>query len=97
MVRVVIAALLLAITAPATATAQTTVKFGYQPTAPIATFIAAVGTGAFGKEGLKQVIRAQARQSAEDICKAVVARLEEFAGGEPQHDDVTLVVVKFPK
>ncbi len=52
---------------------------------------------AFGKEGLKQAIRAQANQSAEDICKAVVARLEEFAGGEPQRDDVTLVVVKFPK
>jgi phosphoserine phosphatase RsbU/P len=52
---------------------------------------------AFGKDGLKQVIRTQARRSAEDICHAVVARLKEFSDGEPQRDDVTLVVVKFPK
>ena len=51
----------------------------------------------FGKDGLKTVIKKNADLSAEDICKAVVDRLKEFANGEPQHDDVTLVVVKFPK
>ncbi len=52
---------------------------------------------AFGKDGLKHVIRTHAKRSAEEICQAVVARLKEFADGEPQRDDVTLVVIKFPK
>jgi len=51
----------------------------------------------FGKDGLKNVIKKNAHLSAEDICKAVVDRLGAFAAGEPQHDDVTLVVVKFPE
>ncbi len=51
----------------------------------------------FGKDGLKNVIKKNAHLFAEDICKAVVQGLTEFAAGEPQHDDMTLVVVKFPK
>ena len=52
MIRAILAALFLATAVPVAAMAQATVKFGYQPTAPIATFIAALGTGAFEKEGL---------------------------------------------
>jgi sigma-B regulation protein RsbU (phosphoserine phosphatase) len=52
---------------------------------------------AFGKEGLMQVIKDKAELEAADICNEVVARLQEFADGVPQRDDVTLVVVKFPK
>ncbi|MFO1108489.1 MAG: ABC transporter substrate-binding protein [Bradyrhizobium sp.] len=52
MIRYILAALLFAISAATAATAQTSVRFGYQSTAPIATFIAARGTGAFEKEGL---------------------------------------------
>src|ERR1700754_1775926 len=52
MIRSILIALLLATFASTAATAQTTVRFGYQSTAPIATFIAARGTGAFEKEGL---------------------------------------------
>jgi len=51
---------------------------------------------AFGRDGLKDVVRSHARHSAEDICAALVDRLGAFAGGVPQRDDVTLVVVKFP-
>jgi phosphoserine phosphatase RsbU/P len=51
---------------------------------------------AFGRDGLKQVVRANAKRSAADICAAMVARLGEFSGDVPQRDDVTLVVIKFP-
>jgi sigma-B regulation protein RsbU (phosphoserine phosphatase) len=51
----------------------------------------------FGKDGFKQVIQKNAHLPAADICKEVVRRLEEFADGEPQRDDVTLVVLKFPE
>ena len=51
---------------------------------------------AFGQEGLKQVIRAKCKLPAAELCAAMVARLEEFADGVPQRDDVTLVVIKFP-
>ncbi|MEQ9448491.1 MAG: SpoIIE family protein phosphatase, partial [Rhodospirillaceae bacterium] len=49
----------------------------------------------FGKPRLKQLIRAYAHLSAEDICDKVVEQLRAFAGDEPQRDDITLVVVKF--
>lgn len=82
MVRVIIAALLFAVTASATATAQTTVKFGYQPTAPIATFIAAVGTGAFGKEGLKLQIE-NGSETAVLLQMVAAGQVELIGGGIP--------------
>jgi len=50
----------------------------------------------FGKEGLKQVIRKHAHIPADDICAKVVEQVREFANGEAQRDDMTLVVIKFP-
>jgi sigma-B regulation protein RsbU (phosphoserine phosphatase) len=50
----------------------------------------------FGRDGLRDVIRRNAHIPADDICAEVVSRLMEFADGEPQRDDVTLVVIKFP-
>src|SRR6202012_859783 len=52
MIRSILAAALLAIFVSPAASAQTTGRFGYQLTAPLATCIAARGTGAFEKEGL---------------------------------------------
>lgn len=49
----------------------------------------------FGKEGLMQVIAANAHQTAADMCAAVFERLREFSGGDALTDDVTLVIVKF--
>jgi len=51
----------------------------------------------FGNDGLKQVIRKNQNLSAADICMALVERLTAFMNGEPQRDDITLVVIKFPK
>ncbi|MBL8643605.1 MAG: SpoIIE family protein phosphatase [Rhodospirillaceae bacterium] len=50
---------------------------------------------AFGKDNLIGVVRATAHLGAEEICRAIVERLAEFRGSEPQDDDVTVVVVKF--
>ncbi len=52
---------------------------------------------AFGKDGLMNVVRANAHLPAAQICDAVVDALAAFSGGTVQSDDVTLVVVKFPE
>jgi sigma-B regulation protein RsbU (phosphoserine phosphatase) len=49
----------------------------------------------FGRAGLMEVTRAVAHLSAGEICSNIVETLHHFAEGEPQRDDVTLVVVKF--
>jgi len=49
----------------------------------------------FGKDNLIGAVRATAHLSAAEIADAIVERLDEFRGGKPQNDDVTLVVVKF--
>jgi phosphoserine phosphatase RsbU/P len=49
----------------------------------------------FGKENLLGAVRATAHLPAAEIIAAIVERLAEFRGAEPQKDDVTLVVVKF--
>lgn len=51
----------------------------------------------FGRDALKDVIREHAHLTADQICDAVGERLHSFARGAPQRDDITLVVVKFPK
>jgi sigma-B regulation protein RsbU (phosphoserine phosphatase) len=51
----------------------------------------------FGRDGLRDIIRKHAHQTADQICDEVGVRLKAFADGAPQRDDITLVVVKFPK
>jgi ABC-type nitrate/sulfonate/bicarbonate transport system substrate-binding protein len=82
MIRSILAALLLAAFASAAATAQTTVKFGYQPTAPIATFIAALGTGAFEKEDLKLKIE-NGSEGAVLLQMLAAGQVELIGGGMP--------------
>lgn len=50
---------------------------------------------AFGKEGLLAALRATAHLPAAEICSEVIARVRAFAGGAPQEDDMTVVVIKF--
>ena len=49
----------------------------------------------FGKQRLRDVIRANAGLSAEGIRQAVVDAVTDFRGRGSQQDDVTLVVIKF--
>ena len=48
----------------------------------------------FGEARLEAVIRAHAAEPAAAIMEAVLAAVEEFATGEPQFDDMTVMVVK---
>ena len=48
----------------------------------------------FGKERLKETIRANADAPAQQIREAIVRAVETFRGDTPQLDDITLVVVK---
>jgi serine phosphatase RsbU (regulator of sigma subunit) len=48
----------------------------------------------FGEERLRDVIRSSQFLSAAEICKRFVSRLDAFTAGNPQWDDITLVVVK---
>jgi sigma-B regulation protein RsbU (phosphoserine phosphatase) len=48
----------------------------------------------YGKGRLRRVVRQNAGGDAWSVARAVLADLEDFRQGEPQLDDVTLVVVK---
>ncbi|MEX2642331.1 MAG: SpoIIE family protein phosphatase, partial [Acetobacterales bacterium] len=49
----------------------------------------------FGKERLKDAVRARRDAGAAEICAAIGEVLERFRAGRPAADDVTLVVVRF--
>ncbi|MFH1092113.1 MAG: SpoIIE family protein phosphatase [Pseudomonadota bacterium] len=48
----------------------------------------------FGKHRLRQIIRANAHKTAQEVSEAVLAEMEGFAGSPDFSDDVTLVIVK---
>ena len=48
----------------------------------------------FGEERLKAIIRDHAHRSPQEILAAILAEVEAFGGGEPQFDDITLMVIK---
>jgi len=48
----------------------------------------------FGKERLKDVVRAHAQDSAQQLLAALLEATAAWTGGRPQRDDITAVVVK---
>jgi sigma-B regulation protein RsbU (phosphoserine phosphatase) len=48
----------------------------------------------FGKDRVREIVRAMADRSAEEIKDAVLAAVREFQGEVEQEDDITLAVVK---
>jgi len=48
----------------------------------------------FGEERIEAVLRANIGRSATDIRDAILAEVRQFSGGEPQQDDLTLLVVR---
>ena len=48
----------------------------------------------FGEERLKTIIRENARLSSRDILTKILTSVETFSSGEPQFDDITLMVIK---
>lgn len=49
----------------------------------------------FGKTGLREIIRSNARRPCSEIAKAITDTLAKYRKGRSQEDDVTLVVIKF--
>ncbi|HWS89977.1 MAG TPA: SpoIIE family protein phosphatase [Pyrinomonadaceae bacterium] len=48
----------------------------------------------FGERRLRDCVASLSGLTAEEICERVVRRLDEWCDGTPQHDDLTLVVLK---
>ena len=48
----------------------------------------------YGIERLRQLATSKRKSSAEKIAKAIRDSIDEHAGGAPQFDDITLVVLK---
>ena len=48
-----------------------------------------------GDERLTRVVVANRNESAEHMVKAVFDDVHEFAAGAPQHDDVTMMIIKY--
>ena len=48
----------------------------------------------FGERRLRDCIASFSSLTAEEICARVVRRVDEWCAGTPQHDDLTLVVLK---
>lgn len=49
----------------------------------------------FGEERLLQVIREDCDRSATDLRHAILTAVRSFLGGEPAHDDQTLLIARF--
>ncbi len=48
----------------------------------------------WGLERLERLLRSCNRMAPDEIVERILAEVSEFANGEPQHDDITLVVMK---
>jgi serine phosphatase RsbU (regulator of sigma subunit) len=48
----------------------------------------------FGMERLRESLRSHAHLSAAEMIEAVAADVSAFAGGEPQQDDLTMVILR---
>ena len=48
----------------------------------------------FGEERLQTIIRENTLLSSHNILEKILASVETFSGGEPQFDDITLMVIK---
>jgi sigma-B regulation protein RsbU (phosphoserine phosphatase) len=53
------------------------------------------GGESFGEERLAACLEAVADRSPEAIRDSVVGEVTAFTRGQPQHDDITMVILKF--
>jgi sigma-B regulation protein RsbU (phosphoserine phosphatase) len=47
----------------------------------------------FGCERLIEIVQGARSMSADSLLKEILDRVNAFAGGAPQHDDITVIVV----
>jgi sigma-B regulation protein RsbU (phosphoserine phosphatase) len=55
----------------------------------------AVDEDLFGEARLRNLLEGCSGLTADEICRRVVGKVQEFVGNSPQADDLTLVVVRF--
>jgi sigma-B regulation protein RsbU (phosphoserine phosphatase) len=48
----------------------------------------------FGEGRLQEAVASSVHMTAQEICDRIVERVGEWCGGAPQHDDLTLVVLR---
>ncbi len=48
----------------------------------------------FGPERMIRSLRASAREGAQGVINRLTGDVRHFVGGHPQHDDITLIVVR---
>lgn len=48
----------------------------------------------FGRRGVTEYVTAHANETAGEIAVGLYGAVQSFSAGEPQHDDVTFVIVK---
>ncbi|MCB1180486.1 MAG: SpoIIE family protein phosphatase [Chlamydiia bacterium] len=48
----------------------------------------------FSEERLREILKEEGDHTASVIARRIVAHVHAFAGGAPQHDDITLLVIK---
>jgi sigma-B regulation protein RsbU (phosphoserine phosphatase) len=51
----------------------------------------------FGEERLQEVIKTNLDRSPQHLCDTVRSEVSSFVGNAPRSDDITLLVVKWPK
>lgn len=51
----------------------------------------------FGTDRLEEIIKTNSQQTAEQLVSAITNAVSEFAQDQPQHDDITLMIVRFSK
>lgn len=51
----------------------------------------------YGVERLREVVVANCRESAENIHDAILQDVSRYTEGEPQADDITLVVLEYAR
>jgi sigma-B regulation protein RsbU (phosphoserine phosphatase) len=49
----------------------------------------------YSLQRVREVVRANANRSAQEIADTILAEIKEFVGDAPQHDDETLIVIKY--
>jgi len=45
---------------------------------------------------LQELLRTNAHRPAADLCRRVLETVDGFRAGSPQHDDMTLLIVRVP-
>jgi len=49
----------------------------------------------FGEDRLMEIVKPHLQGTASEISEAILSSIERFVGNAEQHDDLTMVIVRF--